>query len=222
MNRLILVLLPLAACSLATPAMADDTQAWGTLTVNAGISGPLRGSSETVLRTSDARGFYEVEQTFMLGYKADKTVTFWLGYTHTPQYSHGNFTVMERRFRQQVTFDKFAKVGPVQFSGRLRLEERWRDGQSGTGWRLRPQLKAATPLQGKTMVNLSVEPFIDLGRTSFQRTDGLERARTHLSISTPLSKRLSLEVGYLNQHTFVRRGPDTDDHVGTVALTANF
>jgi hypothetical protein len=220
------MLLPVAALGLsmfsAAPALADDTQAWGILTVNGAISGPVRGSSETVLRTSDAKGFYELEQNFMIGYKADKTFTFWLGYTHDPQYSHGNFTVMERRFRQQVQFDNFAHIGKIKFNGRMRLEERWRENQPGTGWRLRPYVKAIVPIQGKTALNLSVEPFIDLGRTGFQKVDGLERTRTQISISTPISKHLGIEVGYLNQHGFVRNGPDTNDHVAVVGLTANF
>lgn len=212
----------LAAATAATPALADDTQAWGTLTVNAALSGPIRGSSETVLRTSDAKGFYELEQNLMVGYKANKHVTYWLGYTFNPQYSHGSFTTTENRFRQQVNVDNFAKIGPVNVSGRVRLEERWRDGVAGTGWRLRPYVKFSLPLHGKTNLNLTHESFINLNTTAFQKVDGYDRWRTGLSVSTPLAKNVSLDVGYLNQHGFVRNGPDTDDHVATLGLTANF
>lgn len=212
----------LAATVTSTAALADDTQAWGIVTLQAGLGGPIRGSSETVLRTSDAKGFYEIEQNLMIGYKANKHVTYWLGYTLDPQYSHGSLTITEHRFRQQVSFDNFAQLGPVKVSGRMRLEERWRDGLGGTGWRLRPYFKLALPIHGKTNLNFTHESFINLNTTGFQKVNGYDRWRTGLSVSTPLSKAITIDVGYLNQHGFVRNGPDTDDHVATVGLTASF
>lgn len=222
MHKFLFALVPLAALGAASPALADDTQAWGTANVNVALGGPWRLANETTVRTSDAKGLYEVENNLLLAYKASKQITVAAGYTHDPNYSHGTFTSMEHRVRTQVTYDNFAALGPVKFTGRLRLEARWREGQVGTGWRLRPYVKASAPIHGKTMLNLSAEPFVDLGRTGFQKVDGLERVRTQLSVSTPLSKRIAIEAGYLNQHSFVRRGADTDDHVAVVALTANF
>ena len=35
-------------------------------------------------------------------------MTLWAGYTHNPQYAAGDFTMMEHRAREQVTFDGFA------------------------------------------------------------------------------------------------------------------
>ncbi|MBC2665555.1 DUF2490 domain-containing protein [Novosphingobium flavum] len=221
MKKLAIALVPLAAVGLSAPAMADDTQAWGTVAVTVALGGPWRVSNETVVRTSDAKGLYEVENNLLLGYKV-KNVTVAAGYTHDPNYSHGSFTAMEHRVRSQVQVDNFAALGPVKLSGRMRMETRWRDGTVGTGWRLRPYIKASLPIYGKTTLNLSNEPFIDLGRTSFQKTDGLDRMRTVLSVSTPLSKHISLEAGYLNQHTFVRAGADTDDHVAMLSLSATY
>jgi len=222
MRKYLVSALPLALLAAATPALADDTQAWGTLNVQAQVSGPWRVQSDTVVRSSDARGLYEVEQSTFVGYKFDKTFTYWLGYTHSPGYLHGHNTSMEHRVRQQLAIDNFATLGPVRLSGRMRLETRWREGATGTAWRLRPYLKASLPIHGKTALNLTNESFLDLGTTSFQRVNGLERMRTGLSISTPLSKKISLEAGYLNQHGFVRNGPDTDDHVATLGLSASF
>jgi hypothetical protein len=212
----------LSAAFAASPALADDTQAWGTVTINGAISGPIRGSSETVLRTSDAKGFYELEQNLMIGYKANKHVTYWLGYTFNPQYSHGTFGTTENRFRQQVTADNIAKIGPFNLSARVRLEERWRDNLPGTGWRLRPYVKLSMPIHGKTNLNFTHESFINLNTTGFQKQSGYERWRTGVSVSTPIAKNVSVDVGYLNQHGFVRNGPDTDDHVATLGLTASF
>ncbi len=222
-RHLILAPLALAASALATPAMAgEDTQYWQTLTVNVALPDNFKLQNETVFRSSDAKGFYELENNLMVGRKINKTMTVWLGYTFDPQYSHGNFTRREHRFRQQVSFDGFAKLGKVKLSGRVRMEERWREGQPGTGWRLRPQLKASMPLAGKVSLSVATEPFINLNNTVFQTTDGLDRVRNSIALSVPLGKKFTVEAGYLNQHGFVPNAADTSDHVLTLGLTASF
>jgi hypothetical protein len=117
-----------------------------------------------------------------------------------------------------VTFDGFARLGKGKFNGRLRLEQRWRHGLDGTGWRVRPYLKYALPIAGKTALNLSTEPFFNLSTTTFQRQSGLDRVRNLVTISTPLTKTLTGEAGYMNQHGFVRGGPDTSDNIAYFGL----
>lgn len=213
-----------AACPL-TPSLAHadtDTQAWGGFTVNAKLDDHWRVSNETIARTGNTRGFYELENNFMVGYKFDKTVTVWLGYTHDPNYLHGDFRVMEHRVREQASFDNFAKLGPVKLSGRLRLEQRWREGGStGTAWRLRPFIKATLPIadHGKVQIVASHESFIDLNDTSFQTVHGEERMRNFLGLGAPITKKLSIEAGYLNQYGIRPGRLDSSDHVASVALT---
>lgn len=218
------MIVPMFVCALgaASPAMAsEDTQHWETLTLNVALPDSFKLQSETVARTGDAKGFYEIEENVMVGKKLNKTVTVWLGYTFNPTYSHGTFQRREHRFRQQVNFDNVLVLGKAKVSGRMRLEERWREGLPGTGWRLRPQEKIAMPLVGKTTLTLSSEQFFNLNTMSFQKTSGLDRMRNAISIGMPLSKKVSVDVGYLNQHGFVRNGPDTSDHVLTLGLTAS-
>jgi hypothetical protein len=106
----------------------------------------------------------------------------------------------------------------------VRTEERWREGISGTGWRLRPYIKAVMPIanKGKTTLVVSNESFFNLNSVSFQKVTGLDRMRTFVGVNTPLVKHVALEAGYLNQHGFVRNGPDNDDHVLSVAINASF
>lgn len=199
---------------------SHDSQVWTTQVVNVKFADKWRLQEEVVERFSDSRhGLYEIESNTLLGYRLSKVTTLWGGYTHDPQYSGGHFTVMEQRLREQVTFDGFAKLGPGKLSARLRVEQRWRDGIGGTGWRLRPFLKYSVPVHGKTLLNLSTEPFVDLNTTGFQRTPGLDRVRNLISISTPLAKSLTGEAGYLNQHGFVRGGEDSSDHVAYFAVS---
>lgn len=213
------------AAAYSTPAAAaDDTQLWTGGSVTVKLSGRWRVSEEITARFSDRKnGLYEIESNTLLGYRLSKMVTLWAGYTHDPQYSGGDFTIMERRAREQVTSDNFAEIGSGKLSGRLRLEQRWRDGLDGTGWRVRPFLKYALPLRkgGRTAFVVSTEPFLNLNTTGFQRTSGLDRVRTFVGFSVPLVKNFAADVGYLNQHTFVRHGPDSDDHVASISLNVS-
>jgi hypothetical protein len=213
-----------AAVALAMPvgaaAATSDDQLWTTASATVKLSDRWRVQEELTTRFSDKRnGLYEIESNTLLGYRLNKVVTVWGGYTHDPQYAGGDFTVMEHRAREQVTFDNFAQLGAGKLSARARLEQRWREGADGTGWRLRPYLKYSLPLKGKTALNLSSEPFFDLNTTAFQRKPGLDRVRNLISISTPLTKTLSGEAGYMNQYGFVRGGPDTMDHVAYFAVS---
>jgi hypothetical protein len=209
---------------LATPAVAatSDSQLWTNLNRNVKISDRWRLSEEGTVRFSDNRdGLYELEVNSLLGYRLNKMVTLWAGYTHNPQYASGDFTVMEHRAREQATFDGFAKLGGGKLNGRVRFEQRWREHVDGTGWRLRPYLKYSVPIAGKTALNLSSEPFFNLNTTPFQKRTGLDRVRNLVTVSTPLTKALSGEIGYLNQHGFVKNGPDTSDNVAYFGLALN-
>jgi len=227
MNRTALAVPALAFSLLASPpALArNDNQLWTTLNVTVKASDRVRVQNELVARFSENRdGLYEVENSLLLGYKLNDKVTAWAGYVQDPQYAGGDFTVMERRAREQLTFDNIAKLGKASLSARLRLEQRWRDHIDGTGWRLRPYVKAAVPLGGKTAptLNLTLEPFINLNNTGFQTVDGLERTRTAASLSFPVAKTVKLELGYLNQHRFNRHARDDDDHALTINAGLNF
>ena len=217
------LLLAAASFAVATPAMAsEDGQYWQTATINVNLPSNFKLQNETVFRTSDAKGFYEIENNLMLGRKLNKNVTVWLGYTFDPQYSHGNFTVREHRIREQVNVDNFAHIGKAKFSGRLRLEERFREGIAGTGWRFRPAVKVSMPFIGKTTFSLQHESFIDLNTTSFQKTGGYDRMRNSAYVTVPVAKRVSFDLGYLSQYTFVQGGPNNNDNVFTLGLTASF
>jgi len=213
----------LAAASLAAPAQArEDGQVWGSANVNVKLSDKWRFQQELTTRFSDDRnGLYEVESVTMLGYRVAKDVTLAAGYVHNPQYAGGDFTVMEHRAREQVTFDNVARIGSGKLSARMRFEQRWREHVDGTGWRMRPYVKFSLPLArgSKTSLVLTSETFVNLNTTPFQKQDGLDRMRNFIGINTPITKSVSAEFGYLNQHGFVRGGEDTSDHVASVSLS---
>jgi hypothetical protein len=211
--------------SLSMPATAwakSDEQLWTSANANVKLSDNWRLQQELTARLSDSRnGLYEIESATLLGYRVTKGVTLAAGYVHNPQYSGGDFTVMEHRAREQVTFDNLARIAGGKLSARMRVEQRWRENFDGTAWRMRPYVKFSLPLAkgSRTSLTLSNEIFINLNSTSFQRQDGLDRTRTLIAINTPLTKALAAEIGYLNQHGFVRGGEDTNDHVASFSLS---
>jgi len=205
-------------------AAASDNQIWTSANATIKLNASWRVQQELTARVSDNRsGLYELESATMLGYQPVKNVTVAAGYVHNPQYAEWDFTVMERRAREQITVDNIAKIGSGKMSARFRMEQRWREHVDGTGWRARPYVKFSFPLRkgSKTSLTLSNETFFNLNTTLFQRQDGLDRMRNLIAINTPLSKSLSAEFGYLNQYGFVRRGEDTSDHVASLSLSLN-
>jgi hypothetical protein len=213
-----------AAAALAVPgqASASDSQLWtgGAATVK--LSDKWAVSQDLTARFSEHRnGLYELEANTLVGYRLNKVVAVWAGYTHDPNYSSDHLTIMEQRAREQITFDNFANVGPGRLSGRVRLEQRWRQGVSGTGWRLRPFVRYSVPFNkdGATALTVTEEPFIDINTTSFQQVNGLERLRTFVGVTTPVARHLSAEIGYLNQHGFVPGAKDTNDNVASLSLS---
>jgi len=136
MRRLTLPCLLLAAALPAQAIAGTDSQAWTNLAATVKLSDHWRLSEEVTGRFSDHRdGLYELEVNTLLGYRLSKVVTLWAGYTHDPQYLGGEFTLMEHRAREQVTFDKFATLGPGTLSARVRSEQRWRSNAGGTASR---------------------------------------------------------------------------------------
>lgn len=212
----------IASAVSATPASADDAQLWTLSRVNVKVAPRLLLGNETIFRTSEQRGDYDLVDHVLLGYQLDRKITVWIGYTHQTAMSHGRTSAIEQRFRQQLNFDNVASFGPVIFGGRVRLEERWRTGQIGTGWRLRPQIRLTMPLTDKVALAANHESFIDLNRTSFQSVSGEERMRNAITLSAILNKHLSAEAGYLQQHLFYPTNTVRNANVATFSLAANF
>jgi hypothetical protein len=213
-----------AIAAIPTSALAsEDGQVWiaGSATIK--LNDAWRLSEDMSARFSDDRnGLYQLQSATLLHYRLGKKVTVAGGYVHSPQYSDGDRIALERRAREQVTVDDIGRIGAGKISARLRMEQRWRDNADGTAWRIRPYVKYALPLVGKTSLVLSNETFLNLNTTAFQQQDGLDRMRNLIAINTPLLKNFTAEIGYLNQYGFVRGGEDTSDHVASLSLTASF
>ena len=72
------------------------------------------GRAKVARFSHNRRGLYEIESNTLVGRVIGKGVTLSAGYTHDPQYSRGDFTIMEHRAREQVTFDNLGRPGTGQ------------------------------------------------------------------------------------------------------------
>ena len=197
---------------LPSAARADDGQVW----LGANARGPIAGRVELGVETierfgrDDEGGLYESENSAMLGFRFDHA-TLAAGYVRDIVYRSGGAAI-EQRARQDFSVDHIAAIGPLAIGARLRVEERWRDGWSGTGVRIRPFVRLTLPVAGKLNLLASHESFVNLGGGAGQR-GGYDRARNFMGFGVPLTKRVGVEIGYLNQWTRAART------VGAAALT---
>ena len=190
MNPIALALLAAVAASAAPGARQSDSQIWTNGAATVKLSDHWRLSEEGHLRFSDNRnGLYEIEVEHAARLPPEQGRDGAGPATRTTRnMPHGDFTVMEHRAREQVTFDGFAKLGSGQAQRPCPARAALARHVDGTGWRVRPYLKYSLPIAGKTALNLSSEPFFNLNTTPFQRRTGLDRMRNLITISTPLTK----------------------------------
>ena len=224
MLRILLGTSTLAALSLlATPAMAneEDANIWlaQTSTINLGDDMTLWLEAQERF-TNDASRLGQLLIRPAIGYKLDATTTVSLGYAYVHTDPLVGASSDEHRIFQQLSTRLAGDGRGVTVTSRTRLEQRFFEGQDGTGWRLRQQVRITAPLMGKARLALWTEPFIGLNQTRFQR-DGIGLWRNFAGVSIPVSRQLTLEPGYLNQQ--VRRvGRDRTDHVASLTLATTF
>lgn len=212
----------------AAPALAQtdtDSQLWLTASASTDITDNIDITLETVLRFgSDADGLYEGEYGGDLGYTTEGGIKFSAGYMRVPQYSRAGVTAIEDRARQAISFGVGEFAGG-KLSARVRIEERWRNTGSDTGFRFRPKLTWVRPFtpKGKTALVVSHESLIELNDTDWGQSAGYDRMRNFIGIATPLIDGVKVEGGYLNQWGVKRDGdPASVDHALSLSLAYSF
>jgi hypothetical protein len=203
----------------AVPAQAqqEDEQFWLQVNTNVPVTDKLRLTLEQIGRLSDAAGgLFHTELGGIVSYRASAAIEFGVGYRHVSGHN-GNRADDESRIRQHVV----ATFGAV--TTRLRLDERFHPDGDEIGFRLRPFIRYTHPL-GRNGLALfaSHESFYLPNSTSWGQRRGYERMRNTAGFALPLSRRLSADVGYLNQLRPQRRGTRAQvEHALSTQLTIN-
>jgi hypothetical protein len=211
----------------AMPAHAQNTDAqiWTGANANFTLNDHTEAGIESILRVSDSKeGLYEAELGVSMTWKVAKGIKLQIAYVQVPSYSEsGVITRREYRPRQQIAFGNIASFWGGTLSGRMRVEERFVSTSDEMGVRLRPQIKYVLPFRTghKTALVLYDESFIPVNDTDWGQNAGFDRMRNFVGITTPLAKKIDIEMGYLNQYIFGKDGKrDEMDHVAS--LTLNF
>jgi hypothetical protein len=214
-----------AVVLMPTPALAgDDAELWLRASATADLSERWQLGLESILRFSaEADGLYEGEFGGTLGYELQSGLTLAAGYLRVPTYSRSGVVRKENRFRQQLSF-AVAAMGKSKLSGRLRIEERLIGTGGDMGVRLRPGIGLSIPLRSGASIALvaSHESFVNLNSTDWGQDAGYDRMRNFLGVSAPVSKRLTIEGGYLNQFSFRKGAQDIQDHVASASMSYRF
>ena len=227
MRRIVLLSSALTAAAglAASPVLADteDTQGWLNVTATGSLSGKLMGWGEVQGRFGDDVG--RLSQSIIrpgLGYQVNKDLTLWAGYARITNHNRGP-NVGEDRAWQQASWT-IGKLGRATISSRTRLEQRWVETGSDTGWRLRQFIKYDLPLRegGTTNFVITSETFIALNDADWGARAGFDQMRNFVGLGFPVHPKARVEAGYMNQY-IDRRGPnDQMNHIASVNLFVRY
>lgn len=158
-----------------------------------------------------------------VGYALSSRTTVWLGYGLFDTDPVGRPSFLEHRVWQQLSWN--APVEGFTLSSRTRVEQRFVEDESETGWRLRQMVKFTLPLTESKGTFLSVwdEGFYDANDTRWGERTGFRQNRAFAGLGFFLNDahKHSLEVGYLNQW-IDRTTVDAENHALLVMLFLNF
>ena len=154
-----------------------------------------------------------------VGYTLGARTSAWLGYAYVTTDRGSRTDSEENRIWQQFLW--LPRYGDVRFQSRTRLEQRFLDTGSDTGWRFRQFVKAGwpVPVADRLSVVGYEELFLDLNDTSWGQRGGFAQNRLFVGLAWALDagRRTSLEIGYLNQ--FINsRATDRMNHILAINL----
>lgn len=158
-----------------------------------------------------------------LGIDLDRRTSLWVGYGVFDTDPAGRPSFFEHRTWQQLNWN--APVEGFSLLSRTRLEQRFVEDQSETGWRLRQMVRATLPIDEAktTYLAASDEVFLDLDDTGWGQREGLRQNRAYAGFGVFLNDAHThaLEIGYLHQW-IDRTTVDAENHVLVITLFLNF
>ena len=195
----------LAVLSLPTTALyagtVEDGGAWFNLTAEGDMTGKLRWYMELQPRFREDGGEfsqYLVRPGFH--YRIHNKLLIGGGYGYIRTRTDDGYND-EDRIWQQAIYNTTFKNG-ISLSSRSRLEQRFLDAGSDTGWRFRQLLRMSRPLSAWPSVSpvLWNEIFIGLNKTDWGASKGLGQNRLFAGFAWRASPKARVEVGYLHQY----------------------
>ena len=167
----------------------------------------------------DADGFNQSIFRPGIGYQLTPNANLWIGYAWINTLpASGSPIFDENRIWQQFLLSK--KFSNKTLISRSRLEQRFVETGSDTGWRFRQFVKLDNPIYEGSPFSFVAwdEAFMDLNVTDFGQTGSFSQNRAFIGIGRKFENGPKFEIGYLNQ--FIRR-QSADDRFNHI-LSANW
>ncbi len=203
-----------AAASAAPGAFAEN-QIWTAYELKGKAPGglPLELSLNGEVRFEPDAEVSQIVLRPGIGYAVNDGLKISGGYRYGQALRDGPDQI-EHRLWQQASYD-MATFGDAEISGRTRLEQRFREDESGTGWRIRQQLSLEYPLaKSGVRLSLSDEVIIGLKEADWGNADGFQENRARATFKWTAAG-IGWEAGYLNQFRNGQAGAEdeADDHI---------
>jgi hypothetical protein len=205
-----------AALAVAVPAQAHDHdfQYWTQLTAFGPVKGDFLGYLELQPRLWDnAARLGQLVVRPAVGYRITPDTNVLLGYAYVRTDPLGGIATDENRLWQQLIYP-LLKMDGLTVLARSRLEQRTVVNAGSLGWRFRQQVRAQAPLSsGSRVLGVAwTEAFYNFNTTDWGAREGFDQVRAFVGVQLPLTDRLNVEPGYVNQ-TIFRLGRDRMNHI---------
>lgn len=214
----------LAAASLCFPATAmaaqEDEQVWLAQFSTIEVGQKVLLFTDVQLRFTD--GADRLGQVLLrpaVGYRITPSDALFLGYAYVRTEPLNGTPTDEHRMFQQALVRVAGGPGKTTVTSRTRLEQRWLEGRSGMGWRLRQQVRLETPVDKGLNAIVWAEPFVNFDTTSWGQRAGFDQLRTFAGVGVPIGKGIAIEAGYSGQYVNRFNAPDRMNHIGSLSLT---
>jgi hypothetical protein len=197
----------------------SDIQAWPSVAVTASVGDRLEIRADGLLQVTDdvSRVGRELLRVVVAG-ELNEHLALGGGYTWTRVEDLAGNRVVEHRAVQQVDLRIPVAVGASVVSSRTRLEERCQERGGAMAFRLREQVRLDVPFAGRRVrAVVWSEYFHSINRTDWSGESGPALVLTFVGLHIPVSKRTTIEPGYLNQTNFIL-GRNQARHVVAVFL----
>jgi hypothetical protein len=154
-----------------------------------------------------------------IGRQATPRLTIWFGYAWVPR-TLGEGVRHEQRIWEQLSM-VLPEIAGWRPTARIRLEQRWQpDPWDGTSHRLRMMARAQRSLRSNSRWQLATydELMVTLDETRLGPRQGFDRNRLYGGIVRTVNPWVTLEGGYIWEHTALPVGR-RNDHVALGVVT---
>ncbi len=195
----------IGTASVSAQTTRGDIQAWPSVAVTAPVGDRLEIRADSLLQVTDdvSRVGRELVRVVIMG-EVNEHLALGGGYIWTRVEDLAGNRIVEHRAVQQIDLRIPVRLGASVVSSRTRLEERHQDHRGAMAFRLREQVRLDVPVAARGVRTVVwSEYFHSSNRTDWSGEPGPALVLTFVGLHIPVSRRTTIEPGYLNQTNFV-------------------